>query len=63
MRKVAGAIPDGHIANFHWFNISGLAVGSAYNRNEYRESFLCVKEASSLGWQIYNFLVTTVFIS
>jgi hypothetical protein len=43
-RKVAGSIPDGVIAIFHWNNPSGrtmaLGVDSAINRNEYQAYFL-----------------------
>jgi len=51
IQKVAGSIPDGVIAIFHWHNPSGrtmaLGVDPASNRNEYQEYFLGVKVAGA----------------
>ena len=42
-RKVAGSIPDGVIAIFHYC----FGVDSASNRNEYQEDFLGIKAAGA----------------
>ena len=52
-QKVAGSIPDGVIAIFHWHNPSGPHCGpgvdSASNRNEYQEFFLGGKGGRCVG--------------
>jgi len=57
-RKVAGSIPDGVIAMFHWHNISGcnMALESTQSSAEMSTmNISCgVKAAGTYGWQPCN---------
>ena len=64
--EVAGSIPDGLIAIFHWQCFRphcDPAVVSASDRNEYQEYFLGVKFAAAYDWQPYHPHVSIVLKS